>query len=67
MILNKTTVFINRPDGVVGYHVSLTPIRSWDRAPVWSLLFVPSLFATLLLFCIFVFSFVPFLFPLALL
>ena len=26
----------NRPDGVVGYHVSLTPIRSWDRTPVWS-------------------------------
>ena len=29
----------NRPDGVVGYHVSLTPIRSWDRAPVWSFVF----------------------------
>ena len=28
--------FISWPDGVVGYHVSLTPIRSWDRAPVWS-------------------------------
>ena len=30
---------MNWPDGVVGYHVSLTPIRSWDRAPVWSFLF----------------------------
>ena len=29
----------HRPDGVVGYHVSLTPIRSWDRAPVWSIFF----------------------------
>ena len=26
----------SRPDGVVGYHVSLTRIRSWDRTPVWS-------------------------------
>ena len=33
------TVLYNWPDGVVGYHVSLTPIRSWDRAPVWSFLF----------------------------
>lgn len=37
-----STSFRNWPDGVVGYHVSLTvppktvPIRSWDRAPVWS-------------------------------
>jgi hypothetical protein len=28
----------NRPDGVVGYHVSLTRIRSPVRARVWSLL-----------------------------
>ncbi len=27
---------MKRPDGVVGYHVSLTRIRSWDRTPVWS-------------------------------
>ena len=38
----------NRPDGVVGYHVSLTPIRSWDRAPVWSFIFFFPSYVTLM-------------------
>jgi len=46
-------VIQQRPDGVVGYHVSLTvqqlvPIRSWDRAPVWSFLFCSFFFSFLL-------------------
>ena len=57
MYPNKKALYINRPDGVVGYHVSLTPIRSWDRAPVWSLLFVLSPFASLFQFFRFLLSF----------
>ena len=48
--------FNNWPDGVVGYHVSLTPLRSWDWAPVWSLFFF---FFSFLSFFFFFFFFFP--------